>query len=101
MSHAKATQKNQASGASHENQIKRLNRISGQVNGIIKMVEDERYCIDIVNQIKAIKSALATVERNIIEDHLNHCIHKALDSGNKRQASAMVEEIKDLLKSSR
>tara|TARA_B100000749_G_scaffold280887_2_gene279987 strand:+ start:47799 stop:48086 length:288 start_codon:yes stop_codon:yes gene_type:complete len=87
-------------GASHKKQVNRLNRIAGQVNGVVKMVEDQRYCIDILTQIKAIKSALTSVERQIVDEHLNHCVHKAINSKKKSDANEMMDEIKELLKRS-
>ncbi|MBN22451.1 MAG: hypothetical protein CL678_14300 [Bdellovibrionaceae bacterium] len=88
-------------GTSHSSQISRLNRIEGQVRGLSKMVEEGRYCIDIVTQMKAIRSALNAVEANIINEHLNHCLTKAMSSKNKSETSEMLNEIKMLLKKSR
>ncbi len=88
-------------GTSHHKQINRLNRIEGQIRGISKMVTDERYCVDIVNQIKAVRSALHSVENAIVEDHLNHCVHRVMSSQNKRETEKIIKEIKDLLKSSK
>lgn len=62
------------------------------------MVEDERYCIDILTQIKAAKAALTSVERNIIDDHLNHCVHSAIQSKDKKRAEEVMNEIKELLR---
>lgn len=85
-------------GTSHQDQLTRLNRIEGQVRGIASMIDDQRYCIDILTQIKAIKRALSAVESNIIEEHLNHCVHRAIDSRDRNEAGEMMEEIKNLLK---
>ena len=57
----------------HADNLPRLNRISGQIDGIKKMIEEERYCLDIVNQIKAVRSALKSVEKNILQKHIKHC----------------------------
>ena len=54
--------------------INRLSRIEGQVRGLSKMIEEDRYCIDVLTQIRAIKAALGRVEANLLKDHLNHCI---------------------------
>ena len=59
-------------GTSHSNQVKRLNRVEGQVRGIVNMIEEERYCLDIIHQIKAVKSALSSIESQIVEEHLGH-----------------------------
>lgn len=61
--------------------IRRLNRIEGQVRGIVRMIEDERYCIDILQQMQAIKSALAKVEDAILKDHAASCVEHAIESG--------------------
>ena len=66
--------------------ITRLHRIEGQVRGIEKMVEDERYCIDILTQIGAVSTALETVAQKLLEEHANHCVAGALASGSREQA---------------
>ncbi len=85
-------------GADHKKQLNRLKRIEGQVRGIGSMVEEGRYCIDIIHQIKAIKSALSSVEQNVIERHLDHCVEVAIKSKSKGESDRMLVEIKDLLK---
>ena len=87
-------------GAPHGTQLHRINRIEGQVRGIKKMVEDERYCLDILTQIKAVKSALTSVETNIVEDHLNHCVSHAVSERDEKKTREIMNEIKSLLKSS-
>jgi len=59
----------------------RLSRIEGQVRGVARMIEDERYCIDILNQIQAIKSALKKVEQQLLKEHAAHCVAHAIDNG--------------------
>lgn len=78
----------------HLENMSRLNRISGQVEGIKKMVSDERYCIDILNQIRAVRSALKAVERNILNKHLIHCVAQSLN--NPKEAQQKLEELKKL-----
>ena len=85
-------------GTSHVKQLHRLNRIEGQIRGISKMIEDQRYCIDILSQIKAVRSALTSVETKMIEEHLNHCLHRALTSRDKKQSTEMIEELTELFK---
>jgi len=63
------------------------------------MIEDERYCVDILTQIKAVKSAIKSVETNIIETHLNHCLTMAVTSKDSKNADKMINEIKGILKS--
>lgn len=82
----------------HEKDLPRLNRISGQVDGIKKMIEGGRYCPDILTQIKAIRSALKSVEANILERHLASCFSEAITTGSKKQQKEKIEEIKMLFK---
>jgi DNA-binding FrmR family transcriptional regulator len=86
--------------ADHKGQLNRLKRIEGQVRGITNMVEDGKYCIDILTQIKATRSALKSLELKILENHLGHCVHQAVSSGSKRAANIKLQEILELLKKS-
>jgi DNA-binding FrmR family transcriptional regulator len=72
---------------------KRLQRIEGQVRGIARMVEDDRYCIDIVTQIAAVRAALRRVEEEILRDHVSHCVEHAIASGNKAEQRRKIEEL--------
>ena len=71
----------------------RLRRIEGQVRGIEKMVEDERYCIDILTQVGAVMSALESVGLKVLEDHVDHCVAGAIASGDEAEARAKTEEL--------
>ena len=82
----------------HSDELPRLNRISGQVDGIKKMIEGNRYCPDILTQTKAIRSALKSVEANILERHLAGCVTDAIQKGNKKEQKKKLEEIKELFK---
>lgn len=83
----------------HTDQIKRLNKIEGQVRGIKKMIEEERYCVDILSQMKAIQSALRKVEMNILENHLRHCLKEALmQSDQSEEIQEKINEITTLLR---
>ena len=62
---------------------KRLSRIEGQVRGLSRMVDDDRYCIDIVTQISAVRAALRRVEEEVLKDHVSHCVEDAITSGDK------------------
>ena len=73
--------------------IKRLHRIEGQVRGIERMVEDDRYCIDILTQIAAVNTALESLAFEILDDHVNHCVTDAIASGDKRDAIAKTDEL--------
>jgi len=76
---------------------RRLNRIEGQVRGLLRMVEDERYCIDIVTQLAAVRAALARVEEEILRDHVAHCVEGAIRSGNAADQRRKVTELMDVL----
>ena len=73
--------------------LKRLNRIEGQVRGVEKMVEDDRYCIDILTQIAAVSTALESVAFRILDDHVNHCVAGALASGDPEEAATKSKEL--------
>ena len=79
--------------ANKEALIKRLHRVEGQVRGIERMVEDNRYCIDILTQIAAVSTALESLAFAILDDHVNHCVSDAISSGNKREAAAKTSEL--------
>jgi len=76
-----------------ESLAKRLHRIEGQVRGIERMVEDDRYCIDILTQLGAVSTALERVALEILDDHVQHCVVDALASGDKRAATEKTEEL--------
>jgi DNA-binding FrmR family transcriptional regulator len=76
--------------------ITRLSRIQGQVGGIARMIEEDRYCIDILNQMQAIKAALRKVEDEILKSHSDHCVAAAIKSGNVKEARAKFTELVDL-----
>jgi DNA-binding FrmR family transcriptional regulator len=73
--------------------VKRLHRIEGQVRGIEKMVEDDRYCIDILTQIGAISTAIESLALEILDDHVKHCVAGALASGDAADAEQKIEEL--------
>lgn len=73
--------------------VKRLHRVEGQVRGIEKMVEDERYCIDVLTQISAVSKALESLAFEILDDHVNHCVADALGSGDAKVADAKRAEL--------
>jgi DNA-binding FrmR family transcriptional regulator len=77
--------------------LKRLNRIAGQVRGVARMVEQERYCIDVVTQISAVRAALARVEDEILKDHVGHCVEHAIAIGDKDEQRRKVAELVDVL----
>jgi CsoR family transcriptional regulator, copper-sensing transcriptional repressor len=73
--------------------LKRLRRIEGQVRGLQKMVEEDRYCADIITQVASVQEALRGVARNLMRNHLRHCATKALRSGKKAESEAMFDEL--------
>jgi DNA-binding FrmR family transcriptional regulator len=75
----------------------RLGRIEGQVRGLAQMVERDRYCIDIITQVRAARAALAKVEQLILSDHLGSCVEAAIVSGDPEQQRAKVAELIDVL----
>ena len=76
--------------------INRLGRIEGQVRGVRKMVEQDRYCIDILHQIQAVKAALAKAEDEILKTHASHCVAEAIASGNAEEQRVKFGELVDL-----
>ncbi|MDA0819044.1 MAG: metal-sensitive transcriptional regulator [Proteobacteria bacterium] len=81
--------------------ISRLNRIAGQVRDVALMIEDDRYCMDILHQIQAIKSALAKVETQVLKDHAACCIAEAIASGDEAEQRQKFSELIDLLERTR
>ena len=77
--------------------LKRLGRIEGQVRGLARMVEDDRYCIDVVTQISAVRAALRKVEEEVLRDHVGHCVEGAIASGNKTDQRRKIAELMDVL----
>ena len=79
----------------HNKQLASLKRIEGQIRGIINMINDEKYCVDILNQVKAAKSALVTVESKILKRHVESCVKTSLN--NKSAIDAKVDELLKLI----
>ena len=76
---------------------KRLSRIEGQVRGIARMVEEDRYCIDIVTQVSAVRAALRRLEEEVLRDHVARCVEYAISSGNKADQRRKIEELMDVV----
>jgi DNA-binding FrmR family transcriptional regulator len=77
--------------------LKRLSRIEGQVRGVIRMIEEERYCIDVLTQTQAIRAALVRVESQVLKEHMGHCIEGAIVSGNASEQRKKAAELITLL----
>jgi DNA-binding FrmR family transcriptional regulator len=77
--------------------LKRLRRIEGQVRGLARMVEEDRYCIDVITQLAAVRAALRGVEGEILKDHVAHCVEHAIARGSKAEQRQKVAELIDVL----
>jgi DNA-binding FrmR family transcriptional regulator len=75
----------------------RLRRIEGQVRGLERMVEEERYCADVITQVSSVQEALRAVSRSLLQNHLRHCAAAAMQSGDPAAQQAMVEELVGLM----
>jgi DNA-binding FrmR family transcriptional regulator len=84
-----------------QSKVNRLNRISGQVRGVAQMIEDGRYCMDVLHQVQAIRSALAKVESAVLKDHAASCVAAALATGDEAEQREKFEELVDLMEKSR
>ena len=84
-----------------EAKIKRLNRIAGQVHGIARMVEEDRYCMDILTQVQAVKAALARAEGKILRDHAAHCVSEAIAAGDAPATKQKLDELIELFAKAR
>ena len=81
----------------HSGNLVALRRIEGQVRGVQRMVDEKKYCIHILNQIAAVKGALGTVEKRILERHFQHCVKNAMSSQSEADTSEKISEIMDLI----
>lgn len=82
---------------SKKSTLSRLSRIEGQVRGVSRMIDEDRYCIDVLTQIRAIQAALNKVEQEILREHLNHCVAHAFHSGDEDEKLRMVDEIIEVI----
>jgi DNA-binding FrmR family transcriptional regulator len=85
----------------HKNNLVALRRIEGQVRGVQKMIEDQKYCIDILNQIHAIKGALSRVEEKILEKHFQNCVTEAIKGTSDKEKEQKMNEILKLIHQTR
>jgi DNA-binding FrmR family transcriptional regulator len=83
--------------ARHTGQLPRLRRIEGQVRGIVHMVEEERYCVDLLTQLRAVRAALKRVEESVLREHVEHCVAQAIRSGDRGAQRAKVDELLGVL----
>jgi DNA-binding FrmR family transcriptional regulator len=82
----------------HEEELVRLKKIEGQIRGVQKMIEEKRYCIDILTQLTSIVGAIKSVEENILERHLKGCVQHSFDSGSEMDRAEKVGEVIDVLR---
>jgi DNA-binding FrmR family transcriptional regulator len=88
-------------GTPHHDELTRLRRIEGQVRGLQRMIEEDRYCIDILTQIRSVIGALERVSSSVLERHLHHCVAHALDAGSEAEKSARLEEVISVIRKAR
>lgn len=86
---------NQHPHPSHMNQKRRLSRVKGQLEGIDKMIDENRYCMDIINQIRAATSALKSLEKEVMHTHIKSCVRAAIESSDQFEAQEKIQEIMD------
>lgn len=85
-------------GANHIIEISKINRAIGQLDGVKRMIEDERYCVEILQQLKAVHSAIKTIERNILKKHMQMCLLDAAKSQNEEDIVNKIEELQNIIK---
>jgi len=81
----------------YSDQLPSLNRIEGQIKGIKRMIEDRRYCVDILTQLKAVKAAIHKVEQDVLKTHMEHCLLHAVESENENDIQTKIDELMQLL----
>jgi DNA-binding FrmR family transcriptional regulator len=83
--------------AQHTSQLLRLRRIEGQVKGLVRMVEEKRYCVDILTQLRAARAALKRVEEGVLREHVEHCVTQAIRGGDEAEQRTKVDELLQVL----
>lgn len=84
--------------ANNEKTLRKLKTVRGQIDGLIKMVEDDRYCIDISNQLMASISILKNINTEVLNAHLEHCVHQAISNGDVDDIEQKFDEIENIIK---
>ena len=77
----------------HKKQLSRLNRLAGQIDGVRRMIDEGRYCPEILTQLRAVRSAIKSLEAEILKGHLNSCVVSALSSSNKKKREEQINEL--------
>ena len=80
----------------YENQLVRLKKVEGQIRGIQTMIDERRYCMDILSQIRAVTGAMRKIESGILASHLQHCVNDVITSNSSKEAAVKIKEIKRL-----
>ena len=83
---------------SHKEELSYLNRVSGQIDGVKKMIEDSRYCPEILTQLRAIRAAVKSIELRILDTHLSSCVDQVFNFENREEQKNKIKEIRDLIK---
>jgi DNA-binding FrmR family transcriptional regulator len=83
--------------AQHTGQLLRLRKIEGQVKGLVRMVEEKRYCVDILTQLRAVRAALKRVEEGVLREHVEQCVTQAIRGGDEAEQRAKVDELLQVL----
>jgi DNA-binding FrmR family transcriptional regulator len=83
--------------ASHSEQLPRLRRIEGQVGGVIRMVEEQRYCVDLLTQLRAVRAAVRRVEESILREHVEQCVVDAARRGRRAEQQTRIDELLDVI----
>lgn len=102
MAKARSTKTHSTSSKSHPDhsaQLSKLNRVEGQVAGVKKMIEERRYCTDIILQVRATRKALASIEATLLETHLRQCVSIAIEGGSKQEKEKKISEIISIFQS--
>jgi DNA-binding FrmR family transcriptional regulator len=81
----------------HSEQLKRVARVRGQLDGIARMIDEQRYCVDILTQLRAARAALRAIEDGVLKTHVQHCVKDTLESGDPEQARTRLDELMDVL----
>lgn len=84
----------------HKKELHRINRIQGQLDGVYKMIEEKRYCPEILVQTRAVTAAVKSLEATILEKHLNHCVKEAFSNSSSKESEAKIQEIVKLFRNS-
>ncbi len=83
---------------SHKAELKNLNRVSGQLEAVKRMIDERKYCPDILTQLRAARSAIKSIETKILEAHLNACVEESFNKGSAKDKKAKIKELTDIFK---